>query len=160
MEDANLANLEFSHTRLVQAFHRIRKVNISVMMDDVSQSEYFALLCISKGQRENPEREGIFVSELAEKLRIAPSQASRTLRNLEKRKLVGRSVDTKDRRNTYVYLTEEGQQICERTRKRIRAYVNKVCDDIGGNRIEELIQICNELADAMERELETYTKND
>lgn len=152
-------NVEFTHTRLIQVFHRIRRVNINTLLE-VSQNEHFTLMCIAKGQKDNPEREGIFVSELAEKLRIAPSQASRTLRNLEERKLVGRSVDTKDRRNTYVYLTEEGQQTCERTMKRLKTYIGKVCSDVGAERIEELIQICNELADAMECELKTSTKND
>ncbi|MEG1291791.1 MAG: MarR family transcriptional regulator, partial [Lachnospiraceae bacterium] len=86
------------YSRMMEAFHRIRKVNISTMME-VSQIEFFALQIIYKYQEEHLDREGIYVSDLAEKLKIASSQTSRMLRNLEERQWISRSIDTKDRRN-------------------------------------------------------------
>lgn len=145
------------HTRMMDAFHRIRRVNISAMME-LPQSEFFALQIISRYEQEHPDREGIYVSELAEKLRIASSQTSRMLRNLEERHFVGRMVDTKDRRNTYVFLTEEGQEICSSTKKRLMAYVAQVREKMGEERIEELIRLCNEMAEIMEQEAKRQTR--
>lgn len=150
-------SMEVMHTSLMEAFHRIRRVNLSAIME-VSQSEFFALQIISKYQRENPQREGIYVSELAEKLCIASSQTSRMLRSLEERRLIARSVDTRDRRNTYVFLTEEGQEIRRRTQKRLMTYMDCVWNHMGEERIQELLQLCNGLADVMESELKQYTE--
>ncbi len=145
--------IEVMHTRLMNAFHRIRRVKVSAMME-VSQSEFFALQMIFQCQQDNPQREGIYVSELAEKLRIASSQTSRMLRGLEERQLIGRSIDTKDRRNTYVFLTEKGQEECQRAKERLMAYMKCVWEEMGEDRMRELIGLCNELADIMESELE------
>lgn len=138
---------------LMEAFHRIRKVNVSALMN-ISQSEFFALEIIAKCQRENPAREGIYVSELAKMLHIASSQTSRMLRGLEERKLVGRSVDTRDRRNTYVFLTELGQEKQQQTRACLQDYVEDVWKHMGEEKVRKLIQLCNEMADIMESELE------
>ncbi len=145
-------NEEVMHIRLLHAFHRIRRANISVMME-VSQSEFFALQIIYKYQQEYPDKEGIYVSELAEKLRIASSQTSRMLRNLEKRKLIKRSVDAKDRRNTYVVLTDEGENVWRHTKKCLMAYVKRVQNGMGEEKIEQLIGLCNEMAQIMEHEI-------
>lgn len=47
------------------------------------------------------------MSQIARMAKMASSQVSRILRNLEHHNLIGRSVDVRDRRNTYVFLTEE-----------------------------------------------------
>lgn len=47
-------------------------------------------------------------SELAAKTKTLPPAVSRTLRGLEEKGYVERSVDKKDRRNTYISLTEKG----------------------------------------------------
>lgn len=146
-------DIEVMHTRLINAFHRIRRVKISDMME-ISQSEFFALQIIFQCQQNNPKREGIYVSELAEKLRIASSQTSRMLRSLEECQLVGRSIDTKDRRNTYVFLTEKGQKEYRRAKARLTAYMDCVWEEMGEERMRELIGLCNELADIMESKLE------
>lgn len=148
---------EARNIKLIHAFHRIRRVNISTIIE-VSQSEFFALRVLYKYQEEHPEKEGIYVSELAVKLRIASSQTSRMLRNLEESKLIGRSVDTKDRRNTYVFLTKEGEEVLRRTRKRLMAYVKCVENEMGEKKIEELTRLCNEMAEIMEREVGRNTE--
>lgn len=143
---------ESMHEGLMEAFHRIRRVNISAMME-ISQSEFWALEIIAKYQRENPKREGIYVSALARKLRIASSQTSRMLKGLEERRLVGRSIDMKDRRNTYVFLTGEGQEIRQKTKQRMMSYMEDVWNQMGEEKVQKLIQLCNEMADTMESEL-------
>lgn len=145
------------HAQLMEAFHRIQRVNVSSMME-VTQGEFFALQIIGGYQEKNPEREGIYVSAIAGNLRIAPSQTSRMLKNLEERQLIGRSVDTKDRRNTYVFLTEKGKEVCRNVQEKMRIYFTGVWSQMGEERIEELIRLCSELADIMENELKEQVK--
>lgn len=148
-------DLKTMHARLTHSIHRIQRVNLASVME-VSQGEFFALQMIELYQRRYPEEEGIYVSNLAKNLRIAPSQASRMLRSLEERELIGRSVDTRDRRNTYVFLTENGKEINHHAQERMRSYFEGVWSTMGEERIDELIQLCNELADVMESELKRW----
>lgn len=138
------------HTRLMYAFQRIRKVNIAPEAG-ISKMEFFALQTI-KGCQRQTGLPGIYVSEVAQNLRIASSQTSRMLRGLEERNLIGRKVDDRDRRNTYVFLTEEGAEICEQAQAAITSYMRRVLESMGEERMEELINLCDELADVMERE--------
>lgn len=150
-------NSKAMHAELMEAFHRIQKVNISSMME-VSKGEFFALQIIAGYQKKHPEREGIYVSEIAGNLRIASSQTSRMLKNLEERKLIGRSIDTKDRRNTYVFLTENGREVCQRVHEKMNSYFESVLNQMGEERIKELIGLCRELSDVMEKELKEQMK--
>ena len=138
------------HTRLMYAFHRIQKINFP-MGTDISKMEFFALQVISRHQQKM-DTQGIYVSELAQNLHIAPSQTSRMLKSLEERNLIGRCIDGRDRRNTYVYLTEEGTETCRQAQKNIKNYMNRVKNAMGEERMDELINLCNELADIMEQE--------
>lgn len=145
------------HVQLLEAFHRIQRVNFSSMME-VSKGEFFALQIIGTYQERHPQREGIYVSEIAGNLRIAPSQTSRMLKNLEERQLIGRNVDTKDRRNTYVFLTENGKEVCKNVQEKLQNYFTEVWSQMGEERIQELIGLCNELANIMENKLEERVK--
>lgn len=148
-------DLKSMHTEWMKAFHRIKKVNVSSIMK-VSKGDFFALQIIGRYQKMHPDREGIYVSNLAQDLKIAPSQTSRMLKNLEERKLIGRNVDPKDRRNTYVFLTEEGKELCREVEEKMQAYFHGVWNGMGAERVEELIRLCNELADVMESELKKW----
>ena len=138
---------------IMRAFHRIGRVNVSALME-VTPGEFFVLRIIEKYSREHPKEEGIYVSQIARMAKMASSQVSRMLRNLEHHNLIGRSVDVRDRRNTYVFLTEEGKNISERTHRKMEQYVNRVIDEMGEEQVDELIRLCNEMADVMERELQ------
>lgn len=148
-------DLKTMHTEWMKSFHRIKKVNIASIMK-VSKGDFFALQIIERYQKMNPEKEGIYVSNLAESLKIASSQTSRMLKNLEERNWVGRNVDPKDRRNTYVFLTEEGKEVCRQVEEKMQMYFQGVWNSMGKERVEELILLCNELADVMESELKKW----
>ena len=55
--------------------------------------------------------------ELAEKLNVKPSTMTVMLGRMEKGNLVERKQDLDDQRVSRVYLTEEGKEICEKSRQ-------------------------------------------
>jgi DNA-binding MarR family transcriptional regulator len=138
------------HTKLMYAFQRIRKVEIRPETG-ISKMEFFALQAIG-GYQQKTGLPGIYVSELARNLRIASSQTSRMLKILEERELIGREIDNRDRRNTYVFLTEQGREVCRETQDSMKCFMKRVLQSMGEDRVEELISLCNELAEVMERE--------
>lgn len=138
------------HSRLMYTFQRIRKVNI-MSGARISRMEFFALQVIG-GYQQKTGLSGIYVSQLARQLKIASSQTSRMLKGLEERELIGRSTDARDRRNTYVFLTEKGKETCRETQDYLKNYMKRVLQAIGEERVEELISLCSELAEVMEQE--------
>jgi DNA-binding MarR family transcriptional regulator len=144
--------LEVSHS-----FHRLKKVNLGQVLD-LPEMDFYLLHIIEKYWENSHGQKGIYVSEIAGKAHIASSQVSRTLKNLEQKQLIHRSVDSKDRRNTYVYLSDKGNEFCQQANALLEELSNKVISRFGEERIDELINLCNELSDTMEQELKKKSK--
>ena len=90
--------------KLFRAVHQFKKLNVSDLIPGLSSSEFSVMGAILQ-MGENGK---ITSSELAAKTKTLPPAVSRTLRGLEEKGYVERSVDKKDRRNTYISLTEKG----------------------------------------------------
>lgn len=144
---------ESQNAKILRAFHRIGRVNVSTLME-VTPGEFFVLQIIEKYNMEHPQEEGIYVSKIAQMAKMASPQVSRMLKNLENHNLIRRDVDVRDRRNTYVFLTEEGKKVSERTQLRMERYVGRVIGCMGEEQVNELVRLCNQMADVMEQELQ------
>ena len=94
---------------------RMRKIKLNILSEQVIYSEYYALEQIDLYVKEHPGSIGIYVSELADRLRIVPSSASRLLNTMEGKGLITRKVDTGSRRNIFVCLTPAGRDILTST---------------------------------------------
>ena len=90
--------------KLFRAMHQFKKLNVSDLIPGLSSSEFSVMGAILQ-MGENGK---ITSSELAAKTKTLPPAVSRTLRGLEEKGYVERTVDKKDRRNTYISLTEQG----------------------------------------------------
>lgn len=140
------------NTKLMKLFHRMRKIT-AFSIKEYSVAELQSLQIIKRYMQEYPQEQGIYVSELALKMNTAPSAVSRMLRNLEKKELIGRSVDVKDRRNTNVYLTDKGSiQLMEMNQK-MEVYMKKVVKAMGEREMLQLIGLFSKLIGVMEEEL-------
>lgn len=64
------------------------------------------------------------VSELAERLDIAPAFASNLIKGLIKRKLLKRESDASDRRVTVLQITSAGRDLCHRIDEEVRPHVD------------------------------------
>ena len=77
--------------------------------DKLTHNEFIALCILSEEQKKQKEEQGIYVSMLASGMQSSTPAVSRLLRAMEEKGLIERKVDRKDRRNTFVSITEEGQ---------------------------------------------------
>lgn len=143
---------------MMAVLHRFKKIHMMSISDKLSRGEFFALNMIHKGQTKNPERGGVYVSEIAECLKIAPSAVSRMLRNLSERGFIDRKVDENDRRNTYVSLTPEGERVREEVAQKMNEMTENVLDKMGHEDTKKLIKLINKLANLVEEEFQTDIK--
>ena len=72
--------------------------------------EFAVLEMIHKLSAQHDAIYGAAISDLQKKMEILPSALSRLLRGMEEKGLCVRSIDPKDRRSSYVSLTETGQE--------------------------------------------------
>ena len=69
-------------------------------------------------------RQQLRVSELAERLDIAPAFASNLIKTLVKRKFLQRGSDSSDARVTILQITAGGRSLCERIDAEVRPHVD------------------------------------
>ena len=92
---------------LFKAMHQFHKLRMGEMMPNVSGADFWAMNNIV-----NKSEDGkITISELAKKTNVLPSAISRTIRGLEDKGYVERTINKNDRRNTYVEMTDRGIEV-------------------------------------------------
>lgn len=83
---------------------------------------------------------------------------SRKLRELEEKGYIVRTIDMKDRRNTYVALTELGQQKATEICAIMDEYADAVFDRIDQKDIDQMTKFIGELYHIMQEELDKRQK--
>ena len=94
-------------------------------------------------------------SELAAKTKTLPPAVSRTLRGLEEKGYVERNVDKKDRRNTYISLTEKGWKKGEEVRDRMQDFGCSVMSQLKEEDIDQLVAYLDRIYEIAEKEIDT-----
>lgn len=145
--------VELLRQDLVDVMRRMRKIRVHAWAEQVIYTEYQALDQISRYVQEHPLEPGIKVSTLACDLHIAASAASRLLGTMEGKKLIARSVDTKDRRNTFVSLTPLGKELLSRASRKMDELNLRIIRRMGAEECRSLIELWNKLASIMEDEV-------
>ena len=134
-----------------RAMHQFRKLNVALILPDISQSEFAAMnVIMDKG-----EDGKITISELACKSKVHPSAISRTLHGLEEKGYIERSIDKKDRRNICVELTDRGESVVIEARQIMCDYGKSVVDHLKPKELERLIAYMDKIYSVAELEIET-----
>lgn len=80
---------------------------------------------------------------------------SRTLRGLEEKGYVERTVDKKDRRNTYISLTEQGWKKGEEVRDRMHDFSCSVMSQLKEEDVDQLVAYLDRIYEIAEKEIDT-----
>ena len=129
--------------KLFRAVHQFKKLNVSDLIPGLSSSEFSVMGAILQ-MGENGK---ITSSE--------PPAVSRTLRGLEEKGYVERSVDKKDRRNTYISLTEKGWKKGEEVRDRMQDFGCSVMSQLKEEDIDQLVAYLDRIYEIAEKEIDT-----
>lgn len=135
---------------LFRAMNQFHKLKFSDMMQNMSKADFIVMnVIMNKGKDDK-----MTISELAAIARMLPSAISRTLKGLEEKGYVERTLNKQDRRNTYVELTEEGKkQTCE-VRQVMRDFGKTVMAKLDEQEMNQLILYLNNIYSIAEKELE------
>ena len=144
-------NMKDAFEKLFRAVHQFKKLNVSDLVPGLSSSEFSVMGAILQ-MGENGK---ITSSELAAKTKTLPPAVSRTLRGLEEKGYVERSVDKKDRRNTYISLTEKGWKKGEEVRDRMQDFGCSVMSQLKEEDIDQLVAYLDRIYEIAEKEIDT-----
>ncbi|KOF58017.1 MULTISPECIES: MarR family winged helix-turn-helix transcriptional regulator [Clostridium] len=136
--------------RLIFAFSRIRKVKFHPKeIDGVTHGEIMVLFCMKKGFKD--EKNGIKVSQLSKKLKVAAPTVTQQINSLENCGLVKRTMDLKDRRVVRIQITEKGDRLIEKAQKGFHNFVYGLVDYLGEDESNEFINLLTKLFDYMNK---------
>lgn len=153
-----------SYRNLLEAIHMFHNLNLGQIMPHLSKNEYFMMSGIQCMQKrvDTEELPGIAMTKLAQKVHALPPAVSRTIKSLEERGYVARYVNPKDRRNTMVRLTEEGEQVLEESRELLKSFADRVfaqTDEMEMQRACAYFKNLYELAEAEVRRMKAQKRN-
>lgn len=141
---------------LYAAMHMFGKLKIGTMFPEISKGDCMVLMSIQHYSREKGAK--LTVSELADKIHAKPSAVSRTLKVLEDKDYIERTVNKEDRRNTYVTLTDEGEAEIKRVQETMDDFTEAVVSRMNKADIQKMIVCLNELYEIAQEEIELRNK--
>lgn len=135
-------------------FHKIHKMFAmgSMTLPELSHSDFVTLITIEKLAKISGDRK-VKVSAIVKFLEAPNAAVSRTLKKLEAKELVLRTIDKIDRRNIYVNLTDDGYKILKNCRDNMKAFFNRVEIKFGKEKSDQFRKLMDEFAVIWKEEL-------
>ena len=99
-------------------------------------------------------RDRITISELAKKTNVLPSAISRTIRGLEDKGYVERTINKNDRRNTYVEMTDRGIEVMQEVKETMHNFGEAVLSKLDEDELSQLVAYLNNIYDIAKKEIE------
>lgn len=145
--------MQEEYAEIFSAFLQFRKLHMSDLFPNMSHSEFVTMVHIG-GANKCLNEEKIKVSMLSESMRVNITAVSRTLKILEKKEYIKRTVSERDRRITYVELTKEGLEVLVKAESIMDDFMQKVLSSIEKEDVMRLTVLMNQLYNAAEQEIE------
>ena len=130
--------------RFLSAMHQFHKLPFGELFHDMTKMEAMTLVKIECHNRQKGENT-LTITELAEKMNVKAPAISRTLKALEDKRLVERTVNQADRRNTHVRLTEPGKKTLAECEHMMDDFAGAIVRKMNREDLERLIGYLNEL---------------
>ena len=128
-----------------------RQSHANIKLKDLYAGEFMALRIIYKLKlMQGEESIGVKTSDIGNCLFMKKPATSKMLNNLEDKGYINRLSDKKDRRVTYIDLTQKGIDLLQKHHKRMMNYINNVINELGEDDTKTLVNLLNKLCDIME----------
>lgn len=135
------------------AMRRMKSIDVCSICDELPESE---LLCLNLLCNQEHNKNHINVSEIIGLMHVHAAAVSRTLKSLEQKGLITRSIDPDNHRNVIVSATDKGLEISKRSHEKLHKYWEKVFTQIPDADVEQLIKSLNLMMDSMESTIKEF----
>lgn len=134
---------------------------------ELSHAEFFVLVTIAKTMMEKQmdkaemaekEISGITTTEIVKTLGTSLSAGSKLLRSVEEKGYIERAAHPKDRRVTYILLSEKGNAILKKQMKECDALMDSVVEKVGKDHMIQLKKLLEQVYETIREEMEAKNK--
>jgi DNA-binding MarR family transcriptional regulator len=156
--DANEMRTEF-----FRVFHQLGRLKTKMsteLFGDTTRMEFGILMVLHEYQKLHPQGKGMYVSTLAGHLHTSLPAVSRTLKAMERKKLIRRDIDENDRRNTFIVLMELGEQTRLSIIHEMDLFSARVFERMGEEDAASLLLLWGRFVTSMETEFSTIQKGE
>ena len=113
-------------------------------------NEAFVCNLLTHQAKEAPDRP-LTATDLCERTRLLKSQMNKVLSEMEKKCYIQRLRSTKDRRQIFLRLTEEGQRAYDAEHAAITLILNRLIADIGEEKALRTAEAVTEIAQSLKK---------
>ena len=138
--------------QMFRTMFRLRRFYPGDIFEDISMGEFKVLEILSRCRE--------CVSKMASMMEVSSPAVSRMLKSMEARDYIGRHVDSKDRRNPCVFITERGMKKREECRKAAEDFMDRVINRMEPENVKQMLNLFHRMLDIMEDELKKTEKGD
>lgn len=143
--------------QMMKLKHQYQHLNFSVLFPEVSHGEWILLVAVKKQREDNagempPHPFG--PGDFAKMLECSPPMISKMLRSLEKKGMLVRETDKADRRNTNIFLTEQGEELLLEGKERMDCLFERVIAKFGEEQVDKMLVAMEEFYQVVKEELE------
>lgn len=150
-------NTAEKYSELVKMELYPKRIPVNTILSEMSPMEFCAIGAFLEFEKQNPGKH-ITVNRLAQETGMSVPLVSRTLKNLESRELIKRVTDESCRRNTFVLISEKGNQLFGKNAAVIKQYIDRVLSFFTESEIEMLIHLKKKALSAMETALKEFAE--
>lgn len=141
------------YRKLFSTMHQFQKLRFGDMFPELTRGDCMTLMAINRFNKE--KEDGILtVSELAEKMEVQSPAVSRTLKTLEDKGFIERTIKKSDRRNTYVEVTAEGKREIKEMEETMSDFARTVITRMNEEDMKKLITYLDELYRVAKEEID------
>lgn len=146
--------------QMFRTMFRLRRFYPGDIFEDISMGEFKVLEILSCCSEGRDADQGMYVSKMASMMEVSSPAVSRLLKSMEARDYIGRHVDSKDRRNTCVFITETGIKKRDECRKLAEDFLDRVINRVKPENVQRMLDLFHQMLDVMEDELKKTEKGD
>lgn len=124
---------------------------------ELPTAEFFMLILIADGIQNNKNQKqdyGVTTSELADAMKCSMSAVSKLVRTMEGKGYIKRIENARDRRITYLILTEKGKETLKRARKERDLLMKSFVEKMGEEDLIMLTKLLKNVYEIMKEEME------
>lgn len=150
--------------RMFKAMDRMRKAWGSLAPSQISKSQMGTLLTLRHGgtdpmkETDRDPFEQMTLSELAAVMGQSMPAVSQRISKLEQMGYVQRIPDEKDKRTTWIRLTESGVDLMERACQGMVKRLDTIMNQLGEEDTDTMFRVLDKLAEIMEQSVDQDTK--
>ena len=144
-------NKEQLRKEILQKLIYPKKIPLSVVLNELSPAE-FTLIASFKSYEKSNEGKHITVNELASNINISVPAVSKTLKKLEDRGLIQRITNKECRRNTFVVISEKGEDLYRYNKEKITLVLDKLMSSFSIEEIQAAISFYQKLENIINKE--------